>query len=244
MTAPLAKTVAFFGATRGVGLSALKHNLAAGNRCVAMCRNPDTLKGLLTQDQLTKLDLRKGDIRDAATVEQCLRTSSGALVDTVVFSVGAAPIISKLTIDDPLVCREGIIVVLDAIAQLRRDGVSGRPHVIACSTTGLSRFGRDLPLLMMPLYHVALKKPHEDKQNMEDSLVASGERFTVVRMSLLTDGETDRTVRVGIEDAKTGREVTEIGYTITREDAGKWIAQNLVLKPEPKYENKIVMITT
>jgi NADP-dependent 3-hydroxy acid dehydrogenase YdfG len=95
MTAPLAKTVAFFGATRGVGLSALKHNLAAGNRCVAMCRNPDTLKGLLTQDQLTKLDLRKGDIRDAATVEQCLRTSSGALVDTVVFSVGAAPIISN-----------------------------------------------------------------------------------------------------------------------------------------------------
>lgn len=243
MAATQQKTVAFFGATGGVGLSALKHNLDAGNHCIAMCRTPEKLKALLSTEQLEKLDLRQGNIRDASVVTQCLRAPSGQLVDTVVFSVGAG-LTSTMSIDDPLVCREGIAVVIDAIAQLRRDGAAGQPHVIACSTTGMSRFGRDLPLLMSPLYHIALKKPHEDKMAMEDKLAASNELFTIVRMSLLNNGETSKKVRVGIEDPKTGREVTEIGYFISREDSGKWIADNLVLSRNPKYENKIVMITT
>ena len=74
----------------------------------------------------------------------------------------------------------------------------------------------------------------------------SGEAYTMIRASLLVDGETNKEIRVGIEDPKTGRESSAIGYTISREDTGKWIANNLVLVPKPdrKYVNKIVMITT
>lgn len=88
-----------------------------------------------------------------------------------------------------------------------------------------------------------LKVPHEDKKAMEDRLVESGEAYTIIRASLLVDGETSKEVRVGIEDPKTGRESQAIGYTISREDTGKWVADNLVLRVDGRYVNKIVMVT-
>jgi hypothetical protein len=108
---------------------------------------------------------------------------------------------------------------------------------------GLSRFGRDVPLAVVPLYHIMLKVPHEDKVIMEDRLVASQEAYTIVRASLLTDGESTKETRVGIEDPKTGRDSKAIGYSISREDTGEWIAENLVLMRDAKYSNKIATIT-
>lgn len=96
---------------------------------------------------------------------------------------------------------------------------------------------------MVPLYSVLLEVPHEDKKIMEDKLTDSGEDFTILRASLLVEGEMETGIRVGVEDPKTGRESEAIGYTISREDAGKWIAQNLLLKREARYEKKIVTIT-
>ena len=78
---------------------------------------------------------------------------------------------------------------------------------------------------------------------MEDRLVASQEAYTIVRASLLTNGESTKEIRVGIEDPKTGQESKAIGYTISREDTGKWIAENLVLERNAKYANKIVTVT-
>lgn len=40
------KTVAFFGASTGIGLSALKHTLAAGHNCIALCRTPSKLSAI------------------------------------------------------------------------------------------------------------------------------------------------------------------------------------------------------
>lgn len=88
-----------------------------------------------------------------------------------------------------------------------------------------------------------LKVPHEDKVIMEDDLVNSGETFTVVRASLLVDGESKKPVRVGIEDPKSGRESKAIGYTISREDTGRWIAENVILTAKETYKNKIAMVT-
>ena len=107
----------------------------------------------------------------------------------------------------------------------------------------MSKFGRDFPLLMAPVYHLLLKVPHRDKKIMEDRLIESGEGFTIIHASLLVDGETKKEVRVGVEDPKTGRESTAIGYTISREDAGKWVADNLVLRLDERYVNRIVMVT-
>lgn len=107
----------------------------------------------------------------------------------------------------------------------------------------MSPFGRDIPIAMIPLYHVLLKVPHEDKKAMEDRLVESGEAYTIIRASMLVNGETRKVIRVGIEDPKTGRESEAIGYTISREDTGKWIANNLVLRLDRRYINKIAMVT-
>lgn len=96
---------------------------------------------------------------------------------------------------------------------------------------------------MVPLYHAVLKVPHADKRIMEDRLVGSGEVFTVVRASLLTDGESEREVRVGVEDPEGGVEGREVGYTVSREDAGRWIAENLVVKGDARYLKKIASIT-
>ena len=96
---------------------------------------------------------------------------------------------------------------------------------------------------MVPLYHLLLKVPHRDKKIMEDRLVESGEGFTIIHASLLVNGETKKEIRVGIEDPKTGRESSAIGYTISREDTGKWVADNLVLRLDERYVNKIMMVT-
>ncbi|KAF7551935.1 hypothetical protein G7Z17_g4671 [Cylindrodendrum hubeiense] len=237
------KTIAFFGASAGVGNSALKHTLAAGHQCIALLRTPSKLTGTMSPESNPNLRVVQGDVKNAADVIQCLTKADGNLVDEIVFTVGAVPDFSKMSLGDPVVCRTGMAAVLESLAKLRAGGATGRPLLIGVSTTGMSRFGRDFPLLLIPVYHWALKAAHQDKGAMENSMAESGEDFTVVRASLLVNGATDKKIRVGIEDLKTGREATAIGYTISREDAGKWIADNLLLKRESKYVNKFATIT-
>lgn len=237
------KTVTFLGASTGVGLSTLKHTLAAGHRCIALCRTPSKLTAIFPPETTPNLQVVQGNAHDIAAVSKCLVAEKGKLVDEIISTIGGKFIVSKLTIDDREVCRKGMTTILEALAQLRSGGATGKPHIVVCSTTGMSRFGRDVPLAMVPLYHVLLKVPHEDKKAMEDRLVESGEAYTIIHASLLVDGETSKEIRVGIEDPKTGRESSAIGYTISREDTGKWVANNLVLKLDGKYVNKIVMVT-
>ncbi|KAF3390389.1 hypothetical protein F1880_009100 [Penicillium rolfsii] len=238
------KTVAFFGASTGVGLAALKNSIAAGLQCTALCRSPSKLEAIFPAGSTPNLKIIKGDAHDVTTVSECIRTPDGNLVDMIISTIGSRPVGWKMNLEDPECCRKGASVLLEAIAQLRSQGASGHPHIVAFSTTGLSRFGRDYPLAMFPIYAWLLHAAHEDKRIMEDKFIASAEPFTIVRASILRDGETRKTVRVGIEDPKSGRESTEIGYFISREDSGRWTAENLILKKTPKYENKILTITT
>ncbi|WZH49974.1 uncharacterized protein QYS62_011201 [Fusarium acuminatum] len=237
------KTVTFFGASTGVGLSALKHTIAAGYNCIALCRDASKLEAIISPGTHTNLRIIEGNAHDIKTVNSCLRKADGSLVDEIVSTIGGKPIIHKLTIDDPNCCRAGMAVLLDALAQLRSQGASGKPRITVFSTTGMSDFGRDYPMLLYPIYAIALKVPHEDKKIMETTLVDSGEDFTVVRASLLVDGETESPVRVGIENPKAGRESLEIGYTISREDSGRWLADNLLIGGKAEYLNRIVSIT-
>lgn len=238
------KTIAFFGASTGIGLSALKHTLAEGHRCVALCRYPSKLTDVLPPQSYPNLQVVEGNAHDITSVSRSIRTQDGNLVDAIVSTIGAKPDLAKLSIDDPNVCRKGVATLLEALAQLRRDGATGKPRIIVASTTGMSRFGRDTPLVIVPVYSLLLKVPHEDKRIMEDSLTDSGEDFTIVRSSYLVNGESDSQIRVGVEDPKKGVEQRTIGYTISREDAGKWVAENLLLKEEDtKYLNKTASIT-
>ncbi|KAJ6782528.1 hypothetical protein PWT90_01356 [Aphanocladium album] len=230
--------IAFLGASTGVGLAALKHSLEAGHQCVALCREPKKLDAL----QAPNLKVIKGNAHNVEVVSQLIVAPDGTLVDEIITTIGGKFSASKMGIDQPQVCEMGMDTLLAAIAAAREKGATGAPHIIACSSTGMSKFGRDIPVLMVPLY-LSLKVPHTDKIKMEEKLVASGEKFTVIRASLLTNGESEKVIRVGIEDPKTGFESKAIGYTISREDAGKWIARNLVQDMDAAYLNKMVVIT-
>lgn len=240
---PPIKTIAFFGASTGVGLSALKHSLAAGHQCIALCRQPSKLEEIFPSGSTPNLEIIEGNAHDVNVVSKCLQTEDGKLVDIVCSTIGSRPLFHKLTVEDPECCRKGAATLLDALEHLEKNGTTGNPHIISFSTTGMSRFGRDVPYAMIPLYWLLLKVPHEDKRIMEDRFAESGRPFTIVRASLLVDGETSRAIRVGVEDPRAGRESNAIGYTISREDSGKWVAENLILRSDAEYLNKIVTIT-
>ncbi|KAK5636917.1 hypothetical protein RRF57_012629 [Xylaria bambusicola] len=240
MTNAHVETVAFFGASGGVGLAALKDTLRSGRHCVALCRTPAKLAAILPPESNPNLKIIQGNAHDVTAVSSCLLAQPGVLVDQVVSTIGASFVASKMTLDDPEVCQKGMAVLLESLTNLRNGGAVGKPHITICSTTGLSKFGRDIPIAMIPLYHILLKVPHADKIIMEGRLVSSGEDFTIVRPSfMVSETETTKKVNVGIEDPINGRESVAIGYTISKSDAGRWIAENLILQKQAKYNKKI-----
>jgi len=150
--------------------------------------------------------------------------------------------------DDPHVCERGVQALLDALQRLRKDhGLEetsqGVPHIVAVSSTGLSERTRDLPWLMIPMYRLLLGTAHADKRKMEKMLIESGERFTVVRGSLYA-GSGEGKIRVGVEDLVKGVvESTAIGYTISREDVGRWVFEEIVEGEAGKWVGKAATIT-
>ncbi|CAG8947854.1 unnamed protein product [Penicillium salamii] len=238
----MSKVIAFLGASTGIGQAALKHTLAAGYRCLALCRDPSKLEKTFPPGSSPKLKIIQGNAHDVAAVAKCLQTEN-RIVDVIVTTIGAKPIPLKMTVDDPDVCKKGAATLLEALAQLRSSGINGNPHIIACSTAGFSRFGRNIPLAMIPIYALFVRVPGADKVVMEDRIAASGESFTIIRPSHLTDGASDKTIRVGIEDPTNGPVSDVVGYSISREDAGRWLAEHLVLHTDARHMNKNLLIT-
>lgn len=237
------KTIAFFGATIGCGLAVLNNAVDTNTNCIALCRTPSKLEGLFSDDKTSRLTIIEGNVHDVDAVKKCLTVDGVHLVDTIIFSIGSRAMNYKLQLDDPTICRKAIATVLEALDQLRRQGLTGRPRLIAISTTGISQFGPDTPYIVGLLYYYLLYSPHEDKKAMEQHIVDSDEDFTIVRSSWMLDGTTNKAVRVGVEDPKNGRESDAIGYSITREDVGKWIFENLVQNDDSQYIKKIATIT-
>lgn len=251
------KTILFLGATGGCGFSTLRRSLAAGHTCVALCRTPSKLTDKLPEPERRNLRVEQGNAVDPATLLRHLAKPSDptALVDAVVFTVGGAFQFSKMNNDDPTVCERAMDALLGALRTARAErGLAGAPRIVAVSTTGLSEHGRDYPLALFPLYHYMLAEPHKDKKKMEAALLASGEAWTVVRPSLLTDaaeeeeGKEQRTkakpVREGMEDPSAhALESKAVGYTITREDVGRWMFENVVDEQSDKWVRKIASIT-
>ncbi|PKS13354.1 hypothetical protein jhhlp_000125 [Lomentospora prolificans] len=254
----MSKSVAFFGASGGCGLSALRHSLIADFYCTALCRNPSRLTTGLSASSPNhgsvpqqKLTIVQGNAHSVDDVARCLVSPIDplAIVDVIVFSIGSTFSWTTMKADDPNVCEKGTDAMLAALERLRAEGKSGRPRIVVVSSTGISDFERDVPIAFLPLY-AAIKNPHVDKKKMERKIKASGEDWTVIRPSLLTDEDEKgkgirkpKEIRVGVEDLDNGVESKVVGYTITREDVGKWIFQNLVRKPGEGYLRKAVSIT-
>lgn len=261
-TAPK-KTIAFFGASGGCGFAALQRAVVAGHTCITLCRTPSKLTDKLPADKYPNLVVEQGNAHDTAAVARCLVDPSDdsrpRLVDAVVFSIGGVFNIKCMTIDDPHVCEKGIGALLEALGTLRSSGMQSSgvgggggggsdgkgPKLVIVSTCGISKTGRDFPILLSPVYHGMLRVPHADKRILEEKVTGSGELYTFVRPSLLADGEgrPDRPIRVGVEDCATGAVRREIGYNISRDDVGRWIFENLIEKEGREYLGKAAWIT-
>lgn len=237
------KTIAFFGASAGCGHSALLTALASGHTCLALLRVPSKLSELAAQYPET-LIIKEGNAHNVAEVASVL-SHEGRMVDSVSFSIGNKPDMKTMKLADPEVCQKGMKALLEALEGLRAQGVQGRPLMAVCSTTGLNE-KRDYPLLFYPIYHWLLATPHADKRAMEELLSKSGERYVVVRPSLLVDGDNKESkVRVGVEDIRTGEiEEKEVGYTISRGAVGRWVFLKVLDRSDEKgYEGKAVSLT-
>ncbi|OHE96542.1 hypothetical protein CORC01_08140 [Colletotrichum orchidophilum] len=240
------KTIAFFGASGGCGMAALKHSLEAGYVCIALCRNPTKMTDVLPEAQNPNLVVKKGNAHSVDDVAACLvnPTDPTRLVDAVSFSIGSPLNLAKMTVEDPDVCKNGAAALLGALEKLRGQGVTGKPRLAIISTTGISDHARDVPLMQVPMYHVLLKAPHADKRVMEQRIVASDEIFTFIRPAFLSDGaQPEKRIRTGIEDPKTGVQTKAIGYGISREDVGRWIFEEIFKSGGPNYLRKAVTIT-
>lgn len=242
-------TIAFIGASGGCGLAALKRAIAAGDTCIALCRKPEKMDAHFPSKP-SNLIVLQGNAHDAASVSACLVRPDDAtrLVDAIHVSVGALLDLKTFKVDDPDCCKKATRCILAALKTLREEkGVTGRPLYTALSTTGISRFGRDIPLGMIPMYRWMLAQPHADKEVMEEQLVGSGERVVMIRPSFLLEeskAKPDKKIRVGVEDPVKGVEVKETGYTISRDDVGRWVYETLLQDPShSQYEGKAVSIT-
>ena len=131
------------------------------------------------------------------------------------------------------ICAEAMTSILSALADLKP---LRKPLIAIISSTGISAGPRDVPLPLVPLYKVILHNAHKDKYNMEqilaDSLaeVAPGRKeawirgFVTVRPSLLTNGPA-----LGQPEVRVGTlQKPAVGYTVSREDVGKWIFDELI----------------
>ncbi|KAI2636561.1 NAD(P)-binding protein [Hypomontagnella submonticulosa] len=242
------KLIAFLGASGGVGLGALTRALAVGHTCMALCRSPSKLTDRFPAPQYPNLHVVPGNAHDSGAVAKCLvsPTEPGRLADAVVSSIGGAFQFQRMTLDDPHVCENGMTALLEAIAQVRKDHESEawNPRLTVVSTCGISAAGWDFPVLLLPMYRWVLKVPHEDKLRMEAHLTRRadelGYTYTVVRPSLLVDEPApERKVRVGLGEEPA------VGYTISRDDTGRWIYENLLDAGAPAgvFENQIATIT-
>ena len=248
--------IAFYGATGGSTISALVPALKAGYDCTArkhptslnpttanrrpsVARNPSKLTALLFEHGVppsaleAHLTISQGDIYNASDCKKPL-TLNARTVDLVVSGIGVPP-----TGPEIIVCTTAANNILSAIPSLPLTASGKKPLFIALSTTGVSNGPRDVPLLFAPLYHWFLANPHKDKRNMESAIAEQTDHFVIVRPSLLTNGKArgGNKIRVGTEEKPA------VGYTISRDDVGLWMFENLVKGEGERYVGRRVTIT-
>lgn len=187
-------------------------------------------------DYKKRLVIIEGNAKTLEDVKQLFSVE----VSQVIFGIGATPSFSlnpfnPFTLDDPDVCRLAMTTLLAAL-----EATSSNPPIAAISTTGISDV-RDVPYALVPLYKWLLHTPHQDKAKMEHLLVESGRSWTLVRPTLLVDGDgAGKKVRAGWEGEGSA---PAMGYTISRVAVGQWIFAELVKGGPGEWVGRKVTLT-
>ncbi|KAL9582336.1 MAG: hypothetical protein Q9212_003355 [Teloschistes hypoglaucus] len=224
-----------------------------------VARTPSKLQEMLKKRQLSqklldgKLVIIQGNAKNEEDVRKVLINEKGELVDQIASGLGGTPKFTpnplRPTLDDPHVCQDSVAAITAALQKIAANGQAPRmPLLSAISTTGISQ-SRDIPIAMIPLYHWMLGTAHADKKIMEDRILEAKKAgwirdFVIIRASLLL-GEARKEVRVGWEGKAPGQlgDGAAVGYTISREDVGLFVYQNVIAQSGGDLVGKKVSIT-
>ncbi len=189
----------------------------------------------------SQLRIVEGDIRDVDAVKKTLLFPSG-MADVIMSGIGMRLSMNFKNMDGT-VCQASTKSYVEALKSLN---LPKKPYIITISTTGISQGPDDVPFWFRFMYHQLLHVPHKDKRVMERDVVEGStgldavfDGFTIVRASLLTDGN-----ECGMKKIRAGtEEKPAIGYTISRLDVGRWIFETLISREPGIYRNTIPSIT-
>jgi len=221
--ASLKPLIAFYGATGGCTLACVVECLKAGFDCTArpspfltntkpianpitLARTPSKLtqmllsRGVSQSTMSTHLTISTGDVLKVEDVKGSL-SLDGRPADIIISGIGIFTLRGVNAL-----CTNAITNIISALHFLNP---AKKLILIAICSTGITTTGpRDVPFLLMPLYHWLLKNPHEDKRRMEAAIVKEAQstesaigNFVIVRPTLLTNGKADdgSKLRVGTE---------------------------------------------
>jgi hypothetical protein len=153
-------------------------------------------------------------------------------------------------LSDRTICEDGVNAIFAGIADIQGKGSKAAgPRIAIISSTGISTTGRDIAILMIPVYRTVVKISHVDKRKMEANVLQSGAKWCLVRPSHLTNGESKglKSIKVAVEVLNNKGEAElvkrEIGYYIRRENVGLWIFEERIRGGgKEEWERKIASL--
>jgi hypothetical protein len=258
--ASLKPLIAFYGATGRCTLACVVECLKAGFDCTArpspfltntnptanpitVARTPFKLtqmllaRGVPQSTMSTHLTISAGDVLKVENAKSPL-SLNGRPADIIISGIGIFAIREVNAL-----CTNAITNIISAVHSLN----PSKKILIAISSTGITTTGpRDVPFLLMPLYHWLLKNPHEDKRRMEAAIVKEAQstesaigNFVIVRPTLLMNGKAEggSKLRVGTDKKPA------VGYTVSRDDVGLWMFENLVQGDNSEFLGEAPSIT-
>ena len=224
----------------GITSSQLDHSLL-----LPVVRTPEKLVNMLIEKGVSKqqidsnLQIIKGDIFDVEAVKRTI-FYNGKPVSKIISGIGGYPKTTKSP--EATLCRKAAASIVQALTELN---LAQKPFLMVISTTGISNGPRDVPVLLVPLYHFFLAVPHEDKRVMDQifsDAMAEGKLiggFCRVRPSLLFDGKSK-----GMANIKVGDEENPaVGYNINKSDVGLWIFMEIIKGDASRWNGKMPSIT-
>ena len=169
-------------------------------------------KGVAQCNIDSHLTVTQGDVPNVENCRDAL-IRNGRTADNIISGVGAAHSLQQ--------CGENqFLRAANPETPLRR------LLFVAISSTGISTTSpRDVPLLLVPLYHLMLANAYKDKKNMEAAVLEHAEStnsvisgYVLVRPTLLKNEKWQ-----GGQKVKVGsHEKPKVGYMISRNDVGLW----------------------